>query len=280
MDKKKKIYLLLILVLVAAVIIAGAGISIWKWMEETIAQEAVEVEYNANFALEICGDRPVDSFDPTTGQVECAQWLPFPEEGTVEEEQTILPLTIGEEPARELFQTPVETTDVFNEKSSWLIAEPGVILDDTAAWVIPSVEAEHFVNVPEGGFTYFSLGEGTITVDDVPLVLPAAEGLNYLVLVRGRIDDAIIDSDLNLTVTVTDFVPGHAIWSIMPPGAYVSKDWFNQQLVTSTTTGGTNCGATGCTTVHVVLFDVDSHFYQKFEVKVDNLDSWKLLESN
>ncbi len=185
-----------------------------------------------------------------------------------------------EEPAGELFQTPVEATDVFNEESSWLIAEPGVILDDTAAWVIPSVKAEHFVNIPEGGFTYFSLGEGIITVDGVSLILPSAEGLNYLVLVRGRIDDTIVDSDLNLTATVVEFVPGHAIWSIMPPGAYVSKGWFNQQLVTSTTTGGTNCGATGCTTVHVVLFDVDSHFYQKFEVKADNLGSWELLESN
>ncbi len=189
-------------------------------------------------------------------------------------------LTVSEESGGELFQTPVEAIDVFNEESSWLIAEPGVILDDTAAWVIPSVKAEYFANVPEGGFTYFSLGGGVITIDGVSLVLPGAEGLNYLVLIRGRIDDTIVDSDLNLTATVVDFVPGHAIWSIMPPGAYVSKGWFNQQLVTSTTTGGTNCGATGCTTVHVVLFDVDSHFYQKFEVKADNLDSWKLLESN
>jgi hypothetical protein len=186
----------------------------------------------------------------------------------------------GEKPAGEFFQTPVEATDIFNEESSWLVAEPGVILDDTAAWVIPSVKAEHFANVPEGGFTYFSLGEGIITIDGVSLVLPGAEGLNYLVLIRGRIDDTIVDSDLNLTATVVDFVPGHAIWSIMPPGAYVSKGWFGQQLVTSTTTGGTNCGATGCTTVHVVLFDVDSHFYQKFEVKADNLDGWELLESN
>lgn len=183
-------------------------------------------------------------------------------------------------PAGELYQTPVEATDVFNEESSWLIAEPGVILDDTAAWVIPSVKAEHFVNIPEGGVTYFSLGEGAIGIGNTYLMLPGAEGLNYLVLVRGRIDDTIVDSDLNLTANVINFVPGHAIWSIMPPGAYVSKGWFNQQLVTSTTTGGTNCGATGCTTVHVVLFDVDSHFYQKFEVKADNLDSWKLLESN
>ena len=60
----------------------------------------------------------------------------------------------------DLYRSPVQTTDVFNEESAWMIAEPGVILDDTAAWVIPSVNATHFANVPEGGFTYFSLGQG------------------------------------------------------------------------------------------------------------------------
>ncbi len=174
----------------------------------------------------------------------------------------------------DLYRSPVQTTDVFNEESAWMIAEPGVILDDTAAWVIPSVNATHFANVPEGGFTYFSMGQGNISVDGVTLHLPGAKGLNYLVLIRGRIDDTIVDSDLNLTVEVTDFVPGHAIWSIMPPGAYVSKDWFRQQLVTSTTTGGTNCEATGCSHVIVVLFDTDSHHQDRFEVRADDLDNW------
>jgi len=235
--------------------------------EDILPEEMGGVVYDADFAHEVCGENLVIFFDPSSGEVECAEPQPLLEEEV-------------EGVTGEPFQTPVEATDVFNEESSWLIAEPGVILDDTAAWVIPSVKAEHYVNIPEGGFTYFSLGGGIITADGVSLVLPGAKGLNYLVLVRGRIDDTIVDSDLNLTATVVDFVPGHAIWSIMPPGAYVSKGWFNQQLVTSTTTGGTNCGATGCTTVHVVLFDVDSHFYQKFEVKADNLDSWTLLKSN
>jgi len=177
----------------------------------------------------------------------------------------------------DLYRSPVQTTDVFNEESAWMIAEPGVILDDTAAWVIPSVNATHFANVPEGGFTYFSLGQGKIVVDGFTIDLPYQEGNNYLVLIRGRIDDGIVDKDLNETAEVTDFIPGHAIWSIMPPGAYVSKGWFMQQLVVSTSTGGTNCGATGCTTTHVVLFDVDSHTYQVFEVKADALNNWTLV---
>ena len=177
----------------------------------------------------------------------------------------------------DLYRSPVQTTDVFNEESAWMIAEPGVILDDTAAWVIPSVNATHFANVPEGGFTYFSLGQGKIVVDGFTIGLPYQEGNNYLVLIRGRIDDGIVDKDLNETAEVTDFKPGHAIWSIMPPGAYVSKGWFMQQLVVSTSTGGTNCGATGCTTTHVVLFDVDSHTISVWEVKADALNNWTLV---
>ena len=181
---------------------------------------------------------------------------------------------------RDPWLTPVRCEQSFNKESDWLICEPGVILDNTAAWVIPSVDATHFANVPEGGFPYFSMGEGVIVVDGVELLLLGEQGLNYLVVIRGRIDDAVVDSDLNTTAEVSDFVPGHAIWSIMPPGAYVSKDWFRQQLVVSTTTGGTNCGATGCSRTRIVLFDVDSHLYQVFETSRGNIDSWTLIRSN
>jgi hypothetical protein len=182
-------------------------------------------------------------------------------------------------PKGDLFHSRVQMTDWFNKESAWMIAEPGVILDDTAAWTIPSTKETWYANVPEGGFTYFSMGEGKISVAGVDIVMPGAKGLNYLVLIRGRIDDGIVDSDLNLTAEVSDFVPGHAIWSIMPPGAYVSKNWFRQQLVFSTTTGGTNCGATGCSTVHIILLDVDSRTLQKFEAKAADIDTWALLNS-
>jgi hypothetical protein len=274
MNSEKGLKWMLVAILVLVLIIGALNIGLFK-LTEKFLQEANEPT-EAPMAAVLPTAIPVSTGELTIEAVEIEIDTFFQEKIPVDEIYYVAP----GRPAGELYQTPVEMTDVFNEESSWLIAEPGVILDDTAAWVIPSVEAKHFVNIPEGGFTYFSLGEGAIGIGNTYLMLPGAEGLNYLVLVRGRIDDTIVDSDLNLTATVIGFVPGHAIWSIMPPGAYVSKGWFGQQLVTSTTTGGTNCGATGCTTVHVVLFDVDSHFYQKFEVKADNLDSWKLLESN
>jgi hypothetical protein len=180
----------------------------------------------------------------------------------------------------DLFQTPVKCTGKFNDQSSWLICEPGVLLDNTTAWTIPATEDEYFFNVPEGGFWYGSMGQGVITVDNVVIELPPNQGLNYLVLIRGRIDDGIADSDLNLTAKLSSFKPGHAIYAHMPTGAYVSRDWFRQQLVASSTGGFTNCGATGCSRVQVVLFDVASHVYQMFEVKASDLDNWILVEHN
>lgn len=295
MNKKFRISILLVL----ALILSACG----PTLEEPAATEAPEepspaqVEYDADYAKEVCGDRPVDSFDPQTGEVECARWEPTvpvaaqeTEEDTSTEDEVVdeddQPAVTGEVASDDLpregdlFETPVECEDSFNEASSWLICEPGVLLDATAAFVIPSTNEPWMANVPEGGFTYFSMGEGVITIDEVSLVLPGEEGLNYLVVIRGRIDDTIVDSDLNETAVVTEFVPGHGIWSIMPPGAYVSMDWFREQLVVSTTTGGTNCGATGCSRTRVVLFDVDSHLYQMFETSSEDIDTWRLLESN
>lgn len=178
----------------------------------------------------------------------------------------------------DLFLTPVKCTASFNSASSWLICEPGVLLDNTTAWTIPSTKDTYYSDVPEGGFAYYSLGQGTITVDGVALDLPYIEGHNYLVIVRGRIDDGKVNTDRNITAEVTNFVPGHAIYSYMPKGAYVSKDWFKQQLVASTTQSYTNCGALGCSKVTVVLFDVDTHFEQRFEVDASNLDNWTLVK--
>ena len=204
---------------------------------------------------------------------------------TVVVEVTALPLptplptftpmpTATELAVQELQLSPVETTDTFNEESAWLIAEPGVILDDTTAWTIPGTKDVWYANVPEGAFTYFSLGQGKITVDNYSLDLPSQEGHNYLVLIRGRIDDGKVDTDRNLTAEITEFVPGHAIWSYMPKGAYVSKGWFLQQMVASTTESFTNCGALGCSHITIVLLDVDSHTEQRFAVEAEDLATW------
>lgn len=178
------------------------------------------------------------------------------------------------------WQTPVKCESSFNEDSNWLICEPGVLLDATTAWTIPGTKDVWYVNVPEGGFTYLSMGQGKITVDDYVIDLPYKEGHNYLTLLRGRIDDGKVDTDRNVTASVEDFVPGHAIWSWMPKGAYVSRDWFYDQLKASTTEGFTNCGGLGCSNVTVVVFDVDTHYEQRFAVEASDLLKWELLKTS
>lgn len=185
-----------------------------------------------------------------------------------------------------LFVTPVKCTKNFNPASAWVLCEPGVILDNTAAWRVPETLNTYYVNLPEGGFTYLSFGQGTLTFGDgMTIRLEPQNGLNYLVLVRGTISDGIVDTDLNQNIQVSEFAVGHAIWSHMPSGAYVSRNWFEQQLrasmsVTDHTKSFTNCGDLGCSRTHVVLYDVTIHAYQKFEVRATNVNDWRLLESN
>lgn len=179
-----------------------------------------------------------------------------------------------------LFMSPVPTQSVFNKESSWLIAEPGRLLDASAIFTIPGTNEVWESNCPEGAFWYGSMGSGQIEIDGVTIVLQPENGLNYLVLLRCKIDDAIVDSDLNLTPEISHFVPGHATWAFLPTGAYVSKDWLRDQMVASTTGGYTNCGATGCSRIRIVLFDVDSHYFELFEVNASALDTWSLIEHN
>ncbi len=179
-----------------------------------------------------------------------------------------------------LFQTPVQSTKSFNAQSAWLISEPGVINDATTAWTIPDTAENRTANCPEGGFWFASLGGGNITVDGVTFNLPFEKGLNYLVAFRCKLDDGIVDNDLNIDVTLSGFKPAHLIYAFMPSGAYISANWFRDQLVASSTKGFTNCGATGCSRVHVLLFDVATHTYQMFEVLASNLDNWTLIGHN
>lgn len=179
-----------------------------------------------------------------------------------------------------MFQTPVKATAIFNKESGWMFAEPGVLLNASTIFTIPGLNVPYSSNCPEGAFWYGSMGEGQIEINGVTIVLQPEKGLNYLIAIRCKIDDTIVDSDLNLTPKISKFVPGHATWAFMPTGGYISKDWFRQQMVASSTGSFTNCGATGCSRVRIVLYDVSSRRYQMFEVKSNALDIWTLVEYN
>ena len=162
--------------------------------------------------------------------------------------------------------------------------EPGVICTPECPWTILATKDTWYGNASEGGFLYISAGQIVINADGAAFNLPYQEGNNYLVMVRGRIDDAKINTDRNLSVAMSGFVPGHAIFSTMPNGAYVSMDWIRDQLrssmnVENATSSKTNCGALGCTQTTMLLFDVDSHYFQIWKILATDLSNWTLIEA-
>ncbi len=184
----------------------------------------------------------------------------------------------GKEPTftGKLTASPVECKGTFIKDTSWLLCEPGVLLTNTATFTRAEVDATYQTNCPEGGFWYGSMQKGSILLPDsvgaVRLELKDyGPGTNHLIVIRCRLSDGKRDSDLNFTMKVGNFVVGHAIWSPIAPqhpdgSAYISMNWFGQQLVTSSTTGGTNCGSDGCSKVYVDVFDVNSQFRKEFLV--------------
>jgi hypothetical protein len=169
----------------------------------------------------------------------------------------------------------------FEPGTNWVLCEPGEILDNTATFTRAEVDAVYHTNCPEGGFWYGSLGKADIKAGGVLLSIPAQDHTNNLVVIRCPLSDGKVDTDLNLTLDVGNFVTGHVIWSpIMPHSpygaAYVSRDWFAEQLavsskLTDNNIGGSNCGSAGCSITRVWTYDVNSQFLQVWEVSVDNI---------
>lgn len=169
-----------------------------------------------------------------------------------------------------------KTFDPVKTDVDWILCEPGVLLDNTATFTRAEVDAVYQTNCPEGGFWYGSMHHGKILLPDsaggVALELKDyGPGTNHLLVIRCKLSDGKRDSDLNFTMKVGNFVIGHAIWSPIPANhpdgsAYVSQGWFGQQLITSFTTGGTNCGSDGCSKVYVDVYDVNSQSWQEFLV--------------
>lgn len=166
-----------------------------------------------------------------------------------------------------------KTFDPVKDALDWILCEPGVLLTNTATFTRGQIDAVYSVDCPEGGFFYASMGEGTILMPDGTGInlTPSGQGINHLVVIRCPLSDGNRDTDLNETLRIGNFVVGHTIWSELPPNhpdgsAYVSMEWFGEQILTSSTTGGSNCGSNGCSNVYVDLYDINSGSFQSFLV--------------
>lgn len=160
-------------------------------------------------------------------------------------------------------------------------------------------ESPFYQNLPEGGFDFFSLGQGTFEIgasdengefqsNGLRINLPPIEGNNYFLIIRGRYPDGEQDSDLNLTTRVTDYVPGHALAMMYESRdrsnlAFISEGQFVQMAQTSHSSG-TNLGAEGASRLTVVMVDVNTRAYAvmqqtqgRFE---DSSRGWQAIGSN
>lgn len=133
-----------------------------------------------------------------------------------------------------------------------------------------------FQNLPEGGFTIFTGGRMKVEVGGVTIDAAHKRGNTYMLAVRGKYSDGVQDSDLNQTAKAVDYAPGHFLVEM-----YQSRDTTNlgfisegqlMQKVATAHSGGTNCGAEGCSLVTLIAFDVNT---QAFEVWENQLSAGK-----
>lgn len=142
-------------------------------------------------------------------------------------------------------------------------AEPGVLLDNTAAYDHMSA-ADTPVLVPEGGYAYIAIGGVTLSHNGGQITLYPQERNIYLIVARGLPDDGG-SSDLNQIVLASQYVRGAGIYSPMPAGAYVSLGWTIQQITASFR--DPNCGGTGCSQATIVVIDLKTHTFRQWVVK-------------
>lgn len=147
-----------------------------------------------------------------------------------------------------------------------MLAEPGVLLDATAAYDHLSAATTPIL-IPEAGYAYVAVG--ALKFGDVQL---AYEARNiYLVIFRGLPSDGNPNTDLNQVLDVSGYVPGTGLYSPITAGAYVSLNWFVQQVQESAKTP--NCGA-GCERVTVVLVDIATASYRIYTTSPANPRDW------
>jgi hypothetical protein len=181
--------------------------------------------------------------------------------------------------------------------SEMMLAEPGSILmgpdfDDAGMvnesphmdWISPITQftltdpVEENANAAEGAFLWFTGATVDARVRDFHIVLEGKEGHNWFLMVRGLFADGLQDSDRNSTVTLTEYVAGHAQVMLYPPGAYISEENFMQVAETSHTSSR-NCGNEGCSELSVMMLDLNTGAWVViFQPQLDA--DWEFVDSN
>lgn len=142
-------------------------------------------------------------------------------------------------------------------------------------------EVAHFT-LPEGGFTLASFNGADIRIQDALLSIPGKPNRNSLLLVRGLYSDAETPDDRNISMEVTNFSGGNALFTAYsgePNGGFVSEGQWLQVAADSVGSGTQNCGASGCPETLAVFFDANTGALLILE-RTSSTANWELLFSN
>lgn len=168
-------------------------------------------------------------------------------------------------------------------------------------------EGPEYRNLPEGGWQFASAGqlraevgsfdEGGVwtpkanpdTGDAMVFDLPhKGEGHNYFLVMRGLYGERNQDTDENLTVRYTCYIPGHTLVNTLLARndtnvAFLSEDQLGQ-FAEASHSGGSNSGAEGASDLTMVIVDANTGAKSVLEQNQDRHQNgkkgWNLVESN
>jgi len=213
---------------------------------------------------------------------------------TTESEETVATEKISETVSwgweTEWYRSPFrEVTKQLKDDLTWeTLAEPGIfpgLNGNQTRWNDFSAEETPML-VPEGGWLYFATGSYTLSlfdsekdeITDFLFAAPAAKERIYLTIVKGLPADGE-DLDLNQIVMATDYVRAAGTYHDMPTAAYVSLDWFEQQIEAAREESpgieSPNVGDNGAEEVIVVIIDLETQTVRAWEVVGPNNDDWQ-----
>jgi len=161
----------------------------------------------------------------------------------------------------EWYRSPyVAHTYPADEAAADIFAEDGV-LPETDAWDRLSARETPFL-VGEGAYAVINVGQIDL---DGRLSLPYVEYNLYILIIRGTIDDGNKDTDLNTVIYGQGYVRGAGNYNYLAKGAYVSLNWTNDQI-NNGLNAKPNCGGTGCKTVTLVVYDLNTDSYRMWVI--------------
>ena len=150
----------------------------------------------------------------------------------------------------EWYRSPY-VADVYpdDEAAADIFAESGVLPEDDA-WDRLSARETPLL-IAEGAYAVTNVGQ----LHTPNFTLPYVERNLYIVVYRGLPDDGIKDTDLNQVYYVDGYVRSAGNYNYLMKGAYVSLNWINDQI-NNGLNAKPNCGADGCLTVTLVVYDL------------------------